>query len=43
MKIIDTKFSGLKIVKQVSIKDKRGQLRIIHNQKIKCSKIISQN
>ncbi len=34
MKIIDTKFSGLKIVKQVSFKDKRGQLRIVHNQKI---------
>ena len=40
MKIIDTKFSGLKIVKQVSFKDKRGQLRIVHNQKIINKKFI---
>ena len=34
MKIIDTKFEGLKIFKQESYKDKRGYLRITHNQKI---------
>ena len=33
MKIIDTKFSGLKIIHQDSFKDKRGNLRITHNQK----------
>ena len=40
MKIINTKFSGLKIVKQDFIKDKRGQLRIIHNQKINKKKFV---
>jgi dTDP-4-dehydrorhamnose 3,5-epimerase len=34
MKIINTKFNGLKIIKQDSFKDKRGHLRIIHNQKL---------
>ena len=34
MKIINTKFQGLKIIKQDSFKDKRGYLRIIHNQKL---------
>ena len=34
MKIIDTKFSGLKIIHQDSFKDKRGKLRITHNQKL---------
>ena len=33
MKIVNTKFKGLKIVKQDSFKDKRGALRITHNQK----------
>ena len=34
MKIIKTKFDGLQIIKQVSYKDKRGFLRVIHNEKI---------
>ena len=34
MKIVNTKFKGLKIIKQDSYKDRRGYLRIIHNQKI---------
>jgi dTDP-4-dehydrorhamnose 3,5-epimerase len=34
MKIINTNFKDLKIVKQDSYKDKRGFLRITHNQKI---------
>ncbi len=34
MKIINTKFEGLKIIKQDVYKDKRGQLKIVHNQKI---------
>ena len=34
MKIINTKFKGLKIVKQDNFKDKRGSLRVIHNEKI---------
>ena len=34
MKIIDTKFKGLKIIKQISFKDKRGFLRITHNEKL---------
>ena len=34
MKIINTKFKGLKIIKQDSFKDKRGYLRVIHNQKL---------
>ena len=34
MKIIKTKFSGLQIIKQVSYKDKRGLLRVTHNEKI---------
>jgi len=33
MKIINTKFKGLKIIQQISFKDKRGFLRITHNQK----------
>jgi len=34
MKIINTGFKGLKIIKQDNFKDKRGNLRIIHNQKL---------
>ena len=34
MKIINTKFKGLKIIEQDSFKDKRGLLRITYNQKI---------
>jgi len=34
MKIIKTKFEGLQIIKQVSYKDKRGFLRVTHNEKI---------
>jgi len=34
MKIINTKFKGLKIIKQDSYKDKRGFLRITYNQKL---------
>ena len=34
MKIINTKFEGLKIIKQDSFKDKRGYLRVTHNQKL---------
>jgi dTDP-4-dehydrorhamnose 3,5-epimerase len=34
MRIIDTKFKGLKIIKQISFKDKRGFLRITHNEKL---------
>ena len=34
MKIIKTKFDGLHIIKQVSYKDKRGFLRVTHNEKI---------
>ena len=34
MKIIKTKFAGLQIIKQVSYKDKRGLLRVTHNEKI---------
>ena len=34
MRIIDTRFKDLKIIKQDSYRDKRGLLRIIHNQKI---------
>jgi len=33
MKIINTKFKDLKIIKHNSFKDKRGSLRITHNQK----------
>ena len=33
MKILDTKFRGLKIIKHLSFKDKRGFLRVTHNQK----------
>ena len=34
MKIISTKFKGLKIIKQKNNVDNRGSLREIHNQKI---------
>ena len=34
MKATETKFKGLKIIKQNSFIDKRGTLRIIHNEKI---------
>jgi dTDP-4-dehydrorhamnose 3,5-epimerase len=34
MKIINTKFKDLKIIKHNSFKDKRGYLRVTHNQKI---------
>ena len=39
MKIIKTKFDGLQIIKQVSYKDKRGFLRVTHNEKIIKKKI----
>jgi dTDP-4-dehydrorhamnose 3,5-epimerase len=38
MKIINTKFKGLKIITQDKFKDSRGYLRIIHNQKLLKSK-----
>ena len=34
MKIIDTPFKGLKVVKQKKHSDNRGSLRETHNQKI---------
>jgi len=34
MKLINTKFKSLKIFRQESFKDKRGYLRITHNQKL---------
>ena len=34
MKITNTKFKGLKVIKQDVFKDKRGYLRITHNQKL---------
>jgi len=34
MKIIDTKFKGLKIITQDKFQDNRGYLRITHNQKL---------
>ena len=34
MKIIDTKFKGLKIIKQKNNKDNRGSLRETYNKKI---------
>ena len=34
MKIVKTKFKDLKLVKQDVYKDKRGSLKIIHNEKI---------
>jgi dTDP-4-dehydrorhamnose 3,5-epimerase len=34
MKIIQTKFKGLKIIKHDKFKDKRGYLRITHSQKL---------
>ena len=33
MKIINTKFIGLKIIKQDVYKDRRGYLRVTHDQK----------
>ena len=33
MKIINTKFKGLKILRHTSLEDKRGFLRITPNQK----------
>ena len=33
MKIINTKFKDLKVIKQVSFKDRRGKLKITHNNK----------
>ena len=40
MKLINTNFKGLKIIKQDSFKDKRGNLRIIHNQRLLKKKFI---
>ena len=40
MKIINTKFKGLKIIKQDVYKDKRGQLKITHNNKILNKKFV---
>ena len=34
MKIIDTKFNGLKIIKQTKFKDKRGSLRITYSKNL---------
>ena len=34
MKIVETKFKGLKIIKHDKFKDKRGYLRITHSQKL---------
>ena len=34
MKIINTKFKGLKLIKQDKFKDKRGYLRITYNKKL---------
>ena len=34
MKIINTKFKDLKIIKQDKFKDKRGYLRITYNKKL---------
>ena len=43
MKIFNTKFKGLKIVKQDSYKDKRGLLKVTHNEKIIKKKILYLN
>lgn len=40
MKIINTKFKDLKIIIHKSYKDKRGYLRVIHNQKILKKKFV---
>ena len=40
MKIFNTKFKGLKIIKHNSFKDKRGYLRVTHNEKIIKKKFI---
>ena len=40
MKIINTKFKDLKIIKHKAFNDKRGSLRITHNQKILNKKFI---
>ena len=40
MKIYKTNFKGLKIIKHKSFKDKRGYLRIVHNQKFLDKKFI---
>ena len=34
MQIINTKFEGLKVIKQDKFKDKRGYLRITYNQQL---------
>jgi len=34
MKVIDTRFKGLKVIKQDNHRDSRGSLRIIYNKKI---------
>ena len=42
MKVINTKFKGLKILKHRSYKDERGFLRITHNQnKLKKSSFLN--
>ena len=40
MKVFSTKFKDLKIIKHKSFKDKRGFLRVTHNQKILNKKFI---
>jgi len=40
MKIINTKFKDLKVIKHKSYKDKRGFLRVTHNEKIFKKKFI---
>ena len=43
MKIINTKIKGLIVVKQNNFKDKRGSLRITHNESILKKKVIKIN
>ena len=40
MKIINTKFKDLKIIIHKSYKDKRGYLRVVHNQQILKKKFV---
>ena len=40
MKIINTEFKDLKIIKHKSYRDKRGFLRVVHNQKILKKKFV---
>ena len=40
MKIVNTKFKDLKIIKHKSYRDKRGFLRVVHNKKILKKKFV---